>query len=506
MNKLLRFGTVVCLFSVILLSCEQAGIKQSPPAGAPAGDSRFLALSSGAQVSDLSERELRMLFGLEKTKITASDAAKKVAAGSGKKIGMFTFGENEALSYDDKAGTFTVKVKGTKGGKSFDKTLTVSGFTHPYENTLLASIESQTGNKLIFNNVIEKNTALADFIAEANTAKGIGYTSFSYTLVGSDKTVSIGDHSAYELAAVLSEKAGKIKIDAEYAVKYKKYNGSGDESVELDPLSRKTVSAAEPYFTKEDVFKYILEEVKKDEGFIQTQNKFASEFYARAVTSNKTPAGLFNTSKLQKYRDIYQTKEDGEHLALPDIDAAILNPRSNGIKADDFAGKLDVTYYIATKNLIENIGSNGFIPATFTTTKTGFLKVDETAANNLFFFGLTKSSGNLSVWDAGTVQETFLVRETGDVGAADWLSANNNISLGYVLAANGSADFVGDKMLADKEDAFLSKGLNGKSILIKTVKISKAAGTRPLTVSITFEGINDGVDGKPIVLTARPSR
>lgn len=249
-----------------------------------------------------------------------------------------------------------------------------------------------------------------------------------------------------------------------------------------------------------------MEEVKKDEGFIQTQNKFASEFYARALTSNKTPEGLFDTVKLQKYQDVYKS-DAGGYLVLPDIDAAVFDPRNNGIKADDFAGTLDVSYYIATKNLIENIGSNGFIPETFTTTKkTGFRIMNEDTAKDLFSFGLTRSSGNLNTWAANAVANKFLVKEEGTFSDGNWLKVLPNDSLnGYTLSLNGYSDFQFNKnVLADKDTAFLSRGTNGELILIRSIKLSKPANERILNISITFEGINDGVDGKPIVLTQEP--
>ena len=248
-----------------------------------------------------------------------------------------------------------------------------------------------------------------------------------------------------------------------------------------------------------------MDEVKKDDGFIQTGNKFASEFYARAVTSNKTPAGLFDTSKLQKYRDVYKPGSDG-YLVLPDIDAAVYDPRNNGIKADDFAGTLHLTYYIATQDLINNIGSNGFIPKTLETTKTGFRKIDEATAKDLFSFALAKSTGNLTDWKASSISEDSLIKEQGTFSDMSWLTVLENVVLkGYTLSLNGYSNFVFDKVLADKNNAFLSKGRNGELMLIKSIKFSKEANTQALKISIIFEGKNNGADGEPIVLTATPN-
>lgn len=195
----------------------------------------------------------------------------------------------------------------------------------------------------------------------------------------------------------------------------------------------------------------------------------------------------------------------GGYLVLPDIDAAVYDPRNNGIKADDFAGNLHLTYYIATQDLINNIGSNGFIPKTLETTKTGFRKIDEATAKDLFSFALAKSTGNLTDWKASSISEDSLIKEQGTFSDMSWLTVLENVVLkGYTLSLNGYSNFVFDKVLADKNNAFLSKGRNGELMLIKSIKFSKEANTQALKISIIFEGKNNGADGEPIVLTAIP--
>ena len=60
--------------------------------------------------------ELLAALNMVRGEITASDAAKKIAEKNGQNIGNLGFTEAKYLAYDDKAGTFAVKVKGTKDG------------------------------------------------------------------------------------------------------------------------------------------------------------------------------------------------------------------------------------------------------------------------------------------------------------------------------------------------------------------------------------------------------
>ena len=99
-----------------------------------------------------------------------------------------------------------------------------------------------------------------------------------------------------------------------------------------------------------------------------------------------------------------------------------------------------------------------------------------------------------------------MIKEQGTFSDMSWLTVLENVVLkGYTLSLNGYSNFVFDKVLADKNNAFLSKGRNGELMLIKSIKFSKEANTQALKISIIFEGKNNGADGEPIVLTATPN-
>ena len=60
---------------------------------------------------------------------------------------------------------FTVKIKGLKNGKTFDKTLTLAGFTHPLNGKLIQSVDSC---ELNLDEGIEHNYSLGKYIKEVN--------------------------------------------------------------------------------------------------------------------------------------------------------------------------------------------------------------------------------------------------------------------------------------------------------------------------------------------------
>ena len=121
---------------------------------------------------ELTEAELLSAFSLVKGSITASAAAKKIATGT--PAGGITFTQKMAVSYDDEAGTFTVKVKGTKSGKEFEKEMTVSGFSNPYAanpqsmDTTGGKGELKLDEGIEHNHSIEKYTGKAKNLNIAN--------------------------------------------------------------------------------------------------------------------------------------------------------------------------------------------------------------------------------------------------------------------------------------------------------------------------------------------------
>ena len=108
---------------------------------------------------ELTESDVLTAFGLRRGNITASAAAKKIATDT--PASGITFTERNFIAYDDQTGMFTVKIKGLKNGKTFDKTLTLAGFTHPLDGKLIQSVDSC---ELNLDEGIEHNYSLAKYI------------------------------------------------------------------------------------------------------------------------------------------------------------------------------------------------------------------------------------------------------------------------------------------------------------------------------------------------------
>ena len=111
----------------------------------------------------LTESDVLAAFSLTKGPITASAAAKKIARDT--PASGITFTERKMIAYDDEAGTFTVKVKGTKDGKNFSQKISVTGFTHPLAGKAIQSLDAC---ELNLDDAIEHNYSLEKYIDEVN--------------------------------------------------------------------------------------------------------------------------------------------------------------------------------------------------------------------------------------------------------------------------------------------------------------------------------------------------
>ena len=149
---------------------ENGGSKPKVPKPAP---------SPTEETGEFKLEDLVSAFSLTKGDITASDAAKKIKTETPTVTGL-TFTEKKIISYDDKSGTFTVEVKGNKGGKSFSNKITAQGFTHPYNSIPSSKI---SGDKIKLDAAMENNLKLDDFINKLkNTANPGDYLDLSINL------------------------------------------------------------------------------------------------------------------------------------------------------------------------------------------------------------------------------------------------------------------------------------------------------------------------------------
>lgn len=454
------------------------------------------------------------LFNLTETKITASASAKKIAAAQNTAVEGFFFEEATAVAYDDEKGTFTVKIKGRKDGKVFDKTLNISGFTHPYAKQIWQIVKTDGKGKVKLDVAIENNLSIDKFIEKTNAGDGASIKNFFvdaltfslHTTSSSSVSITLGETDEYILKAQFEKQGDKIKITPEYIVKYNIKNTDGSETVEQDKSYSSFIRVKDDliqnYFNANDVFQYILD--KTDGNFIKVNpNEFASSFYARTKFLSGVPADLFDETQIDSYIEKYKTKEADEHLQL-DIMVGIYNPKNSGIKANDTEGSLTVQYCIASTEQLDGTPDAPAITAiSKEITKQGFKKADKNTLKDLLVFKILKQG-------TGTDEEAKKAWKKYNIsgkpaGTYMVFSAENGV-YSEVLPFPASMNAKPFKIFINDYDIpssvfkvdtppHLSEGLNGVKILLNGVVLTKKYGDELLTVTFTLSN-NDTVDVK----------
>jgi len=448
---------------------------------------------------ELTETELLSAFSLERGSITASAAAKKIAIGT--PAGEITFTERKITAYDDQAGTFTVKVKGTKSGKEFEKDITFSGFSNPYNAQPWTINSADNKGELKLDEGIEHNYSIEKYTEKANENIAAFFKAplgFSLT---NGTSVTLGDFPQYKLTAILAkEGTDTVKIVPVYTVKNHKKNADGSDTVttkEYTDFSRLKDELTKPYFTEKDVFEYMLS--KTDDSVIKVYpNEFASSFYALAKQTGGSPDNLFDDSRLAPYKELYKTKDADEYMQL-DITCGISNPKTGGINADDYEGKLTVKFCIATQ---EQLANQGEITAIKKITRLGYAKITNAAElkNQLFFDVSSKpnpSNEAIKTWKRKFFDCSSLLR-IGDDGAA--ILASNPLPDGsdkpFCLCINGEAtlsNYLGCKAYG------ASRTRNNKVIFIESIQLQKISGETDLQVKVQLMG-----SGSVLTITTDP--
>ncbi|UTC62677.1 hypothetical protein E4O05_01900 [Treponema sp. OMZ 787] len=494
LNNIMAAAIICCIF--LFAGCPNSAIpKTDINSNAPLNPQR--------QPGDLLKEDIMSAFALTKGNITASNAAKKIRDTDPSEGSVLTFTEKAITAYDDKAGTFTVKVKGTKGEKSFEKELTFTGFENPYAKIF----PSLSAVELDFSEAIEHNKTLDTFISDAagNSAL-LKKLSFSDDNTG---TLSLGVHDRYSLAAALEKNGDKIKIIPVYKVKYlKKEAGESETSTETDRsalFARLGADLTKPYFSKEDVFRYLIN--KTDDGIINVSaDVFGSEYYAFAKRLRVTPARLINDAHIQTIMTRYN-REGGQFNM--EMDTALFHPENEGIKADDIEGTLEITYCIAEKEQIAEMLSSKPDPSVrrITVTKTakaaGFKKIPKDNIASLFNFSVkVKDDANSrQKWQHKVFENYRFLSEQYDTEREMTMFALENplqktAASVFYLEVNGREP---EDVLAFNEPISFSKTADGKHIFIKYVYLNKESGSDKLKVHINFTG-----EGEEIALEVSP--
>lgn len=453
-----------------------------------------------AQTYPIAESDVLTAFSLMRGMQSASEAAKKIAAGKGKTVDTYAFTEASAKSYDDEAGTFTVNVKGTKDGKPFDAEITVTGFTHPYASPLQSLVKC----KFDLTPAIEENLSLDTYVSHINAALR-PYLHFEAQLENG-KNVMLGDAAQYTLKAQVSKDGDGLKAASKYFLKYKKLVAGGAEMTEEkmytvgSPLAQK-----QAYFTADDVFKYVLTKAGGGAFIKVSSDEFASSFYTLARNTGTTPDGLLDMTKIQKYIDVYKTKDANEHLQVK-LSAGLYNAKNGGISANDTEGTLTLQYCITTEEELEK-QTKGQLPNTAAIseqiTKTGFKKADKDTLKKLFEFKILKASNGSgepkAEWKKYQIGNGYigypLVKADGNGYQTQFFP--KTAGKPFRLTINDSENPADVFALSAKSG--LSKIAGDKYILITHLTLTKNMGEEKLTAVFAL------VDGSTVSVEYSPS-
>ncbi|QTQ17025.1 lipoprotein 17-related variable surface protein [Treponema parvum] len=490
----------ICLLSVLLAALLITGCQQ---AGSSSGaENPGINPSVPQNPYELVEADVLEAFGLTKGRQSPFEAAGKITLGTST-LPSIEFTQKEVTAYNDEAGTFTVKVKGTKNGNPFDKEMAVNGFANPYASQPW-SINSNDGKgELKLDEGIERNLSIEKYIAEAYPTIADFFKAPLTFSLANGTSVTLGDCDYYKLEATLAkEGTDKIKIIPVYTVKNHKKIADGTTTVM--PETKYSVFPAKlkdklikPYFTKDDVFAYVLS--KTTDSVIKVYpNEFTSAFYAFTKLTEIAPGNLFDTTEIASYTALYQTKDTDEYMAL-DITCGVANPKNGGIDADDYKGELTVQFCIATH---DQLSSQNGITATKPITRKGYAKITnaEELKAQLFFNVSSKpspSTADIEAWKKKPFTNFRLL--TVDDNGAVTLAPNplpDGPTKPFCLCVNGEATL--SNHLGCKEYG-ASKTVNGKVILVQNVQLQKSYGETDLQVHVQLKG-----SGPILTITTNP--
>ena len=443
--------------------------------------------------NELVESDVLTAFNLHRGSITASAAAKKIATGT--PAGGITFTQKTAVSYDDQAGTFTVKVKGTKNGRPFEKTLNLTGFTHPLKDKL---IQSLVACELNLDDAIEHNYSLEKYIDEVNKESSGAklVKKLSFMLSDSVTTIELGEHDSYKLTANAKKGTPDTKILVQPSVKivFRKLTEGGTETLtDSTPFgfTHLKTQLTKDYFTEQDVFKYILDKTA-DIAVKVDSKEFASSFYAFAKESGQAPADLFTDAfkmKIQEYHGRYHNNPEG-HLAL-DISYGAFQPKTGGIDADDYTGTVKINLCIATA---QQIADQSGIEVSKTVEKSGFAKITtEAELNKQVFFAVISNlnplPADVQAWKEKSFENYPLLRVDNNNGTITPNPITNPLPGGsskpFWLCVNGT-DNLASQLGCGHFGASLTR--NGKSIFIENIILNKKQNETDLKITVQLKG------------------
>ncbi len=297
-----------------------------------------------------------------------------------------------------------------------------------------------------------------------------------------------------------------MKIVPEYTVKNHKKIAGGTPTVTEEtkysvfPSAKFAANFTKPYFTEKDVFAYVLS--KTNDSVIKVYpNEFASSFYAFAKIAETAPGNLFDTSAIDPYTALYQTKDADEYMQL-DITCGIHDPKNGGIDADDYKGELTVRFCIATH---EQLANKELITAVKLITRSGYASIPDNTAlakkDHLFFNLIPKaplSPTDKTKWKNRNFSRSLLrINESGAAIIDNPFSGSDSLFYLFVNSSDPNpAAYLGS---AGAAYGGASKTKNNKVIFIEHIQLEKKSGNESLEVQVTLKG-----SGSALKVTAEP--
>ncbi|MGP1594587.1 MAG: hypothetical protein ACTTH8_05000 [Treponema sp.] len=467
--------------------------------------------------TDISIDEVLSAFSLTKGEITASAAAKKIKTENHTNPAV-TFTKKEVVAYDDKAGTFTVTVAGTKNARSFSNTLSAEGFTHPYNSPV---VSKHTGDTLKLDKALEENLPLDSFIEILNNPHTTiaDYLSLKFDLTNGKTIDFSNEEKPYKLSAQFEKKSGKIRVTPKYEVLYKTLVKGGTETKNYEQMTTATTvfnAVDYAYFTEADVFEYVAEHVK-DEIIKADPNTFASALYAPAKYLNSSPSDLFavgDGSKFKRYQKTYK-KSDG-HITITtgsgdsDLSYALYEPKNDGITADDYTGTITAKFYVQRSAVISEIQAGSYTGTAIkpiSVKKSGFKQVSEDFLKKEFLFSLVYAGLDRNAAKTGWLQKSFTNTELLGTRSPEGFALKNKQFIEHkdgtvnhcYLSVNGGTSLA-DLAVENKQYVSIAKG-RGKEypLLITSIRMLKESGQEALNLDFYFKGKDT-----PITLTLIP--
>lgn len=445
------------------------------------------------------------------------------ASGAAKKIKIidtadFKLTAVEHFAYNDKLGTFTVKVTGSikidSEMKEFkNQELQFENFKFPIDDTIkIVSLKKldfdmteANKHKPSVENFLKycKNPVTQLIFITQETNKDLGLTE----LVNFGITHNV---SCEPVKAENAQTSTGIKVKLEVLQLFK--TNGGQEESKIFPINFKK---AEPHLIRDPLFtntsdmtaEEALEKAKKEIETLKNENKlilvdkeeYASSYWAWIHYVDKMLPSNYMTEDLKELLKKYEKHR---------IDIGIVHSACEiNLKADDFEGTLKIPLVVATT---ENIADQKNLKDEFIVDLKGFKTVKyevkdfQEGADKFKAFVLNDENFKFASREKNNIDDLkfnnvefneYTMYDTGVAQGYNVISMierkfpyNKKFTEDYEFVMNGETNAENVLGFIHPQKYPLCKTINGKEIFIKNIKVYKKLNTESCTVKITFMG------------------